>query len=122
MHFSQIRASMLVRVDHKVNIVEGNMPINNAAFAIHSRIHHARPDVNAIAHAHTTYGKAFSSLGQKLLPITQDACVFYENHGLFDTFTGVVADKSEGDLIAEALGDGAACICRIMVVNRWQNC
>jgi len=109
-HFSQIRASMLVRVDHKGNIVEGNMPINNAAFAIHSRIHHARPDVNAIAHAHTTYGKAFSSLGQKLLPITQDACVFYENHGLFDTFTGVVADKSEGDLIADALGDGAACI------------
>ena len=109
-HFSKIRASDLVRVDHKGNILEGKHPINNAAFAIHSRIHHARPDVNAVAHAHTTYGRAFSSLGELLKPISQDACMFYENHSVFDTFTGVVADLSEGDMIAEALQGHAAVI------------
>lgn len=109
-HFAHIKASDLVRVDHGGNILEGHYPINNAAFAIHSRIHKARPDVNAAAHAHTRYGKAFSALGQKLLPISQDACMFYNNHAVFETFTGVVAETEEGDLIAEALQDNAAVI------------
>ncbi len=110
LHFSQIKAADLVRVDHDGNIMEGHYPINNAAFAIHSSIHKARPDVNAAAHAHTKYGKAFAALGQKLKPISQDACMFYNNHGLFETFTGVVADTSEGDLIVEALQDYAGVI------------
>ena len=109
-HFSLIKASDLVRVDHAGNILNGDSAINNAAFAIHSRIHQARPDVNAVAHAHTTYGRAFSALGQLLQPISQDACLFYENHSLFGTFTGVVAETDEGDMIAEALSDKAACI------------
>lgn len=109
-HFAHIKASDLVRVDHQGNIVEGNLPINNAAFAIHSRIHMARPDVNAVAHAHTQYGRAFSALGQPLLPISQDACVFYDNHSVFDVFTGVVAQADEGDMIAESLSTHAAVI------------
>ena len=109
-HFNQIKTSDLVRVDHKGNIVDGNAVINLAAFAIHSRIHHAKPEVNAVAHAHTTYGRAFSSLGQLLAPISQDACVFYQNHSLFDTFSGVVTDLDEGDMIAKSLGNGIATI------------
>jgi len=109
-HFSHIKASDLVRLDHHGNIIEGKYPVNNAAFAIHSRVHMARPDVKAVAHAHTTFGRAFSGLGQKLDPISQDACVFYQNHGLFDVFTGVVADVDEGDMIAQALGDTTAVI------------
>ena len=109
-HFAHIKASDLVRVDHTGNIVEGSSPINNAAFAIHSRIHMARPGVNAVAHAHTKYGRAFSALGELLKPISQDACVFYENHSLFDIFTGVVAELDEGDMIANSLADNAAVI------------
>lgn len=109
-HFAHIKASDLVRVDHKGNIVEGNSVINNAAFAIHSRIHMARPDVAAVAHAHTKFGRAFSSLGQLLKPISQDACVFYENHSVFDVFSGVVADAEEGDMIAASLADNTAVI------------
>ncbi|GGI71334.1 class II aldolase/adducin family protein [Shewanella gelidii] len=109
-HFSLIKASDLVRVDHQGKIVEGQHAINNAAFAIHSRIHQARPDVNAVAHAHTTYGRAFSALGLPLQPISQDACMFYDNHSVFDTFTGVVAELSEGDMIAAALAEHTAVI------------
>lgn len=109
-HFAHIKASDLVRVNHEGIILEGRYPINNAAFAIHSRIHKARPDVNAAAHAHTCYGKAFSALGQELAPISQDACMFYNNHSVFETFTGVVAETEEGDLIAESLQNHAAAI------------
>ena len=45
-HFSQIKASNLIRCDHKGNVVEGDYPVNTAAFVIHSRVHAARPDAS----------------------------------------------------------------------------
>ena len=36
--------------------------------------------------------------------------MFYENHGLFDHYTGVVAETDEGDLSAEALSTHAGVI------------
>ena len=42
--------------------------------------------------------------------MTQDACAFFEDHGLFNDYTGVVLDSSEGDRIAKALGDMKAAI------------
>jgi ribulose-5-phosphate 4-epimerase/fuculose-1-phosphate aldolase len=111
-HFGHIRASDLILVDESGEVVEGDYPVNTAAFAIHSRIHAARPDVVAAALAHSLHGKAWSSLGRLLDPITQDACAFYQDHGLFDDYTGVVYDTSEGDRIAQTLGTGKAAILR----------
>src|SRR5579872_4305747 len=112
MHFSQIHASNLILVNHKGEVIEGDYPVNTAAFAIHSRVHAARPDTVAAAHAHSMYGKAWSSLGRLLDPITQDACAFYEDHGLFDDYTGVVYETTEGERIAKALGSYKAVILR----------
>ena len=110
MYFGHIRVQDLILVNHQGEVVEGNMPVNGAAFAIHSRIHIARPDVIAAAHAHSMYGKTWSTLGRLLDPLTQDACAFYEDHGLFEDYTGVVFDTSEGDRIAQALGHQKAAI------------
>ncbi len=112
MHFSHIRASDLILVNDHGEVVEGDANVNTAAFAIHSRVHAARPDTVAAAHAHSIYGKTWSSLGRLLDPITQDACAFYEDHGLFDDYTGVVYETVEGDRIAQALGKGKAVILR----------
>lgn len=112
MHFSLIRVSDLILVNHQGEVVEGNRPVNEAAFAIHSQIHAARPDVVAAAHAHSTYGKSWSSLGRLLDPLTQDACSFYEDHSLFDDYTGVVLELEEGKRIAQALGEKKAVILR----------
>jgi len=68
--------------------------------------------VIAAAHSHSLHGKAFSSLGKLLDPITQDSCAFFEDHNLFNDYTGVVLDTSEGDRIAEALGGRKALILR----------
>lgn len=108
--FGSVRVSDLICVNHKGEVIEGNYSVNRAAFAIHSQIHAARPEVVAAAHAHSMYGKAFSTLGRKLDPITQDACAFYESHGLFSEYTGVVSAVEEGQRIAEALGTHKACI------------
>ena len=100
----------LLLVNHQGEVVEGNLPVNRAAFAIHSQVHAARPDVLAAAHSHSVYGKSFACLGEKLRPITQDACAFYEDHGLFSDYTGIVNELDEGKRIAEALGDTKAAI------------
>jgi ribulose-5-phosphate 4-epimerase/fuculose-1-phosphate aldolase len=112
MHFGQIRVSDLILVNHHGEVVEGKYPVNAAAFAIHSQVHAARPDVVAAAHAHSTYGKAWCSLGRLLDPITQDACAFYDDHAVFADFTGVVYETSEGERIARALGAKKAAILR----------
>jgi ribulose-5-phosphate 4-epimerase/fuculose-1-phosphate aldolase len=108
--FGHIRVSDLVLVDHDGNILEGKGPINQAGFAIHSQLHKARPDVVSAAHAHSIYGKAWSALGRLLDPISQDSCSFYENHAIYETFSGIVLDVSEGKRIAQALGDNCAVI------------
>jgi len=112
MNFKQISVSDLLLVNDDGDVVEGDRPVNRAAFAIHSQVHAARPDVVAAAHAHSVHGKAFSSLGRLLDPITQDSCIFYDDHALFDDFTGVVLDAEEGKRIAHALGGSKAVILR----------
>ncbi len=112
MHFGHIRVSDLICVNSSGDIVEGGGMLNRAAFVIHSSVHAARPDVIAAAHAHSAYGKAWSSLGRLLDPITQDVCAFYGDHGLFDDYTGVVVDEEEGKRIAYALGSHKAAILR----------
>ena len=110
MNFKMIRVSDLILVDRAGEVVQGTWPVNRAAFAIHSQVHEARPDVVSAAHAHSLHGKAWSSLHRLLDPITQDACAFYGDHALFDDFTGVVLDLEEGKRIAHALGDCKAVI------------
>ncbi|MBP5975057.1 class II aldolase/adducin family protein [Brasilonema sp. CT11] len=110
LYFGHIRVSDLILVDREGEVVKGNAPVNRAAFAIHSQVHEARPDVIAAAHAHSLYGKSWSSLGRLLDPLTQDACAFYQDHTLFKDYNGVVLDTSEGRKIAEALSDKKAVI------------
>jgi len=112
MHFGLIKASDLILCNDQGTVVEGRGNVNRAAFAIHSQVHAARPDVIAAAHSHSLCGKAFSSLGRLLDPLTQDACAFYGDHSLFDDYTGVVLDVGEGKRIAHCLGDHKALILR----------
>lgn len=111
-HFGHVRVAGLILVSERGEVVEGSRPVNIAAFAIHSSIHRARPDVIAAAHSHSLYGKAWASLGLPLDPITQDACAFFEDHVVFEDYTGVVYDASEGERIARALGNHKAAILR----------
>jgi ribulose-5-phosphate 4-epimerase/fuculose-1-phosphate aldolase len=111
-YFGTIRVSDLQLVDHTGNILVGNRPINDAGFVIHSAIHAARPDIDAAAHTHSTYGKAWSTLGRLLDPLTQDACAFYEDHAVFDPYTGVVLDGTEGTRLGATLGRSKALVLR----------
>lgn len=102
--FARMKVSDLQLVNAAGEVVEGDRPINPAAFAIHSAIHEARPDVISAAHAHAVHGKAFSTLGRLLDPLTQDACYLYGAQALYDRYDGLVFDPAEGRRIAATLG------------------
>ena len=109
--FSHMTPADLALVNEEGEVVDGNMhSINPAGYVIHSAIHKARPDVVAAVHCHSVPSKAFSALGIPLEPINQDACRFYNQHGICG-FGGIALEKkTEGEHIAEALGDGKAVI------------
>ncbi|GAA0435651.1 class II aldolase/adducin family protein [Lentibacillus halophilus] len=108
LHFGKMRASDLVLVNHNGEVVEGNYGVHQSAFAIHSAVHQARPDVIASAHAHPIHGKTWSAAGRLLDPLTQDSCAFFNDHSVLNEFSGVVYDESEGEKVAKALGDNKA--------------
>jgi ribulose-5-phosphate 4-epimerase/fuculose-1-phosphate aldolase len=109
--FRLMRVSDLILVNHAGEVVYGNRPVNRAAFVLHAAVHEARPDINAAAHAHSPYGKAFASLGRLLDPITQDACAFFNDHVLIEADGGkVVFELDSGRTFARQFGSGKAAI------------
>lgn len=103
-YFGHIRVSDLQLVDHDGNIVIGEKPINLAGYYIHSAIHKARPEVIGVAHSHSIYGKAWSTLRRVLDPITQDSAGYYGRQAL-SAFTGVVLSVDQAAKILEDTGN-----------------
>lgn len=61
LHYKEVTASNLVKVDIEGNKVEDSpYPVNPAGMVIHTAIHAARPDIHCIAHTHTTEGMAIA--------------------------------------------------------------
>jgi ribulose-5-phosphate 4-epimerase/fuculose-1-phosphate aldolase len=113
MSFRHIRASDLILVNHDGEVVYGSHAVNRAAFVIHAAVHRARPDVVAAAHAHSPYGKSFSSFGIPLAPLTQDACIFYDDHTVIAEQGGAVVFEVEaGQELASKFATGKAAIHR----------
>ncbi|KAL2415646.1 Meiotically up-regulated protein 14 [Exophiala dermatitidis] len=112
-HFGLLKASDMIAVNLDGKVVGGNRsrPPNAAGFLIHSECHKARPDVVAICHAHTMYGKTWSAFGRPVEMLTQDSCKFYKAHSVYNSFGGTVFSREEGQQIAKALGPtNKACI------------
>jgi ribulose-5-phosphate 4-epimerase/fuculose-1-phosphate aldolase len=108
-HFSMIHPDDLICIDETGKVHHGTGPVNAAAFAIHAGIHATLPNVVAAAHTHTTYGRAFSARARLLAPINQEACLFYDDHVLFQGDIVVLADE-EGRRIGRAMGDKRSAI------------
>ena len=110
-NFKLMKVSDLICVDQNGDVVQGDKPVNAAAFAIHSQLHAARPDILAAAHCHSMYGRTFSSLGKPLKMITQDDTMFYNDVALCSAGSGaVVLDTEVGKAMATALGEKKALI------------
>jgi ribulose-5-phosphate 4-epimerase/fuculose-1-phosphate aldolase len=102
--FEEVTASSLVKVDVHGNPVEPTPFITNpAGFTIHSAIHMAREDAQAVMHLHTPAGQAVSAHAEGLLPLTQTA-MLVRGEIAFHEYEGVAVDLSERERLVADLG------------------
>ena len=110
--FEEVTASSLVKVDMNGQAVEPTPFITNAAgFTIHSALHMAREDAQAVMHLHTPNGQAVAAHAGGLLPLTQTAMVIRDEIAYHD-YEGIAVDLSERERIIHDLGDKSAMIFR----------
>jgi ribulose-5-phosphate 4-epimerase/fuculose-1-phosphate aldolase len=100
----QVRVSDLVQVNHHGQVVNGNAMVNPVGLLLHTAVHRSRPEVMAVCHAHALHASTWASLERLLDPITQDACVFFENQALI-LEPRVVRDAAAAARFAEGFGD-----------------
>jgi ribulose-5-phosphate 4-epimerase/fuculose-1-phosphate aldolase len=110
--YHQAHVRDLVLVGPNGELVEGEGIINVAAYYIHHPILAARPDAVGATHVHTHWGTPFAAEVRKFSPITQESCVFFEDHALFDDEEVQVQSVDAGKRIADALGQTRAIILR----------
>lgn len=106
------RVADLVLIGPDGEIVEGEGPFNTAAYYIHYPILDARPDAVSAVHVHTGWGTPFSAEVRPIEPISQESCIFFEDHAIFDDEEVQIQSTEAGGRIAKALGDKRAVILR----------
>lgn len=121
LHFSEVKASNLVKVDIDGNKLDDNpYPVNLAGFTQHSVFHRHLHDAHCIMHTHTTAGMAVSSLEDGLQPTNFYACNFVGQIA-YHEFEGVTVRAEEGARLIEHLGDKRVMLLRnhgILVMGR----
>lgn len=105
LHYSEVRASNLVKVDVDGNIIgESDWPINPAGFTFHGAIHKNVPDGHCVMHLHTTATLSVCCLEEGLSYTNFYAAQLYGRVG-YHEFEGITTDPTEGDrIVADAEG------------------
>src|SRR5688500_1884600 len=110
--FEEVTASSLVKVDMDGHPVGETPFVTNAAgFTIHSALHMAREDAQAVMHLHTPHGQAVSAHADGLLPLTQTAMLIRDDVAYHD-FEGVALDLGERERLIADIGEKGAMILR----------
>ena len=110
--FPEATAEDMVLIDADGEIAEGEGRVNRPGFHIHQPILAARPDIASAAHTHTPWGTPFSAEARILEPITQEACIFFEDCAVFDEEEVQVQSLDAGSRIAQSLGRNFSLVLR----------
>ena len=112
LHYSEVTASNLVKVDIDGNIVEEtDYAVNPAGIVIHTAIHAARPDIHCIAHTHTSAGMAVAC-SEKGLRNDNFYSAILHNQIAYHDFEGITVMDDEKPRLVANLGDKTLLILR----------
>ena len=112
LHYSEVTASNLVKVDIDGNIVEEtDYAVNPAGIVIHTAIHAARPEIHCIAHTHTSAGMAVAC-SEKGLRNDNFYSAILHNHIAYHDFEGITVMDDEKPRLVANLGDKTLLILR----------
>ena len=105
LHYSEVKASNLVKVDIDGKVVEAtDYDVNPAGMLIHSCVHGAREDVMCIAHTHTTAGMAVACQQDGLRPDNFYSALLHGRVAYHD-FEGITVDETEKPKLIASIGD-----------------
>ena len=105
LHYREVTASNLVKVDIAGNIVgHSDWPINPAGFTFHGAIHAQRPAAHCVMHVHTTPTLAVCCLEEGLSFTNFYAAQLWGQVAYHD-FEGITVHRDEGERILASAGD-----------------
>lgn len=121
LHYSEVTASNLVRIDLQGNIVgRSDWPVNPAGFTVHAAIHDGIAGAHCVMHTHTTAGMAVAC-SQGGLSMSN----FYsaQLHGklAYHDFEGITVHADEGPRLVRNIGDRPAVILRNHGLLAWSD-
>src|SRR4051812_28342488 len=104
--FQELTASSLIVCDLDGRVVRGKGQLRKVAFHIHARIHLKNPGATCVLHVHPQYLTALSMLEDPQFELAHGNNLFLNDRVVVDNWGGQpVLDNSEGDRIADLLGD-----------------
>lgn len=105
LHYKEVKASNLVKVDIEGNKVDDSpYTVNPAGLVIHTAIHAARPDIHCIAHTHTTEGMAVACSHEGLRTDNFYSALL-NNRVAYHDFEGITVMDEEKPRLVKSLGD-----------------
>lgn len=119
LHYSEVTASNLVKIDLLGNIIgNADWPINPAGFTPHATIHANIPRAHCVMHTHTTAGLAVACLEDGL---SQSNFYSAQLHGklAYHDFEGITVHAEEGPRLLRSIGDKPAVILRNHGLLAW---
>jgi ribulose-5-phosphate 4-epimerase/fuculose-1-phosphate aldolase len=104
LHYSEVTASNLVKVDANGTIIgHSDWPINPAGFTFHGAIHSTLPDAHCVIHVHTTPTMAVCCLQEGLSYTNFYAAQLY-GQVAYHAFEGITVRLDEGQRILASSG------------------
>lgn len=107
LHYSEVSASNLIKVDEEGKVIEGPEDVNTAGFIIHSAVHLNHADSKFVFHAHPPTAIAATAF-EEIPFLVQDSSMLYGKVGYHD-WEGLSVDPDERFRIAERL-EGNSCL------------
>ena len=119
LHYSEVTASNLLKIDVKGNKLDDNpWPVNPAGFTVHAAIHEGLPNAHCVMHTHTTAGLAVACTQGGL---AQNNFYSAQLHGLvaYHDFEGITVHADETPRLLRDIGDRPAIILRNHGLLSW---
>lgn len=113
--YSEITAGGLVKIDGECNVIEPGSTsygVNIAGFTLHSAIHDARSDINAVLHVHTAEAAGISALKDGFLPISQEAIICAAGGIGYHDYEGILVDEGMKEVIKKDLASNKILVLR----------
>ena len=119
LHYSEVTASNLVKIDVQGRVLDGSThAVNPAGFTVHGAIHDGLPDAHCVMHTHTTAGTAVACLQGGLQQTNFYSAQLHDMVATHD-FEGITIHAEEAPRLLASIGRRQAVILRNHGLLAW---